>query len=162
MKALYDKAPGTPGSSDLTGKVDLSEFMFSMNTMDVGCTIFKMDKVLRQNDPEFLTVLDNMTNGTLSVAESDFIESRCLNSMDEVERNTFKNAIHLVPTWQQTHEIVFKYLTENFRAPIVKVISLYGTTRVSGKKSLCQRFIISYEDCFLRWCSSNATEEFYC
>ena len=133
MKALYDKAPGKPGSSDLIGKVALSEFMFPLNTMDSRCTIVIMDKVLRQDNPEFLTVHNNMTNGTMTVADSDFIASRCLDNMDPVERNTFKNAIHLVPTWQQTHVIVFKYLMEEFRAPIVKVTSIYGTTRVSGK-----------------------------
>ena len=69
----------------------------------------------------------------MTVADSDFIANRCLDSMDPVERSTFKNAIHLVPTWQQTHAIVFKYLMEEFRAPIVKVISMYGTIRISGK-----------------------------
>ena len=53
--------------------------------------------------------------------------------MDPVERNTFKNIIHLIPTWQQAHTIVFTYLMEEFRAPIVKVTSSYGSIRISGE-----------------------------
>ena len=92
-------APVKPGSSNLTGKVTLSEFMFPLNTMDARCTIVIMDKVLRQDNPEFFTVLNNMKNGTRTVADSDFIASRCLGIMDPAARSTLKNAIHIVPTW---------------------------------------------------------------
>ena len=98
MKALYDKAPGKPGSSDLTGEVSLSEFLFPLDTMDTICTIVIMDKVHMQDNPEVFTVLNNMTNGTIDIVNYDFIASQCLDIMDPVERNTFKNAIHLGPT----------------------------------------------------------------
>ena len=46
-------------------------------------------------------------------------------SREEEERNTFQNALHLVPTWNMTDEIVFNYL-DSLETPIMKLFPKYG------------------------------------
>ena len=45
-----------------------------------------MDKLLRQETPEFLATLSNITGGTIVGVDSTFIASRCLDMMDAPHR----------------------------------------------------------------------------
>jgi hypothetical protein len=55
----------------------------------------------------------------LSAVDVDMICSCCLQNLSEEEQETFKNAIHLVPTWAEASSIVFYYLL-NLGKPIAK------------------------------------------
>ena len=51
-----------------------------------------------------------MREGGLKITDVDIIISRCLDKLSKEERESFKDAIYLVPQWKMAHPIVFKYL----------------------------------------------------
>ena len=53
-----------------------------------------MDQVLRQDNPEFLNILNGMRNGSLESKDVDIILSRCLDKLSKNDRESFKDAIH--------------------------------------------------------------------
>jgi hypothetical protein len=58
--------------------------------------------------------------------------NHCLHNLSEVEKETFKNAIHLVPTWAEASVIVFDYLI-GLGKPIAKWRAAYSTSRRDGR-----------------------------
>jgi len=69
-----------------------------------------MDEVVQQDDICFKSFLDNIANGCLNMDDVDLICNHCLHNLSQVEKETFKNTIHLVPTWAEASGIVFDHL----------------------------------------------------
>ena len=90
-----------------------------------------MDQVLRQDNPEFLNILSRMRTGTLQRKDVDIILSRCIDKFSKDERNSFNDAIHLVPQWKMAHPIVFKYLC-NMNTPLAKITAKLQSMRNDG------------------------------
>jgi hypothetical protein len=131
-KMLFDNSPANPNTADCCGKVGFAEFINSSNTTDAISSVVIMDEVIRQDDLEFKSFLENVANGTMSMEDIALIRSRCLQALPVDERVQFKNAIHLVPTWSEASEIVFDYLS-TIGKPIAKWKAKYSTTRKCGK-----------------------------
>ena len=49
------------------------------------------------------------------------IVSRCMENLEQEERNSFKNAIYLAPTWKKANEVLVDYLKNTLTAPIAKL-----------------------------------------
>ena len=131
MKSIFDNSNGRPDSSDNIGRIVFNDFI-SADHMDTSqSVIVKMDEVLRQDNEVFLKSLNNMRNGSIDDDDVDFLLSRCLDNLDEEERQLFQNALHLVPTWNMTDEIIFNYL-DSFDTPIMKLYPKYSTIRTNG------------------------------
>ena len=97
MTALYDEKPAKPNTADLLGKIAIAEFLDPPNKRQCESTIVVMDEVLRQDNPEFLQLLTRMRQGRLESTDVDIIISRCLDKLSKEERESFKDAIHMVP-----------------------------------------------------------------
>ena len=93
MKAVYDNSPGESGTAYSDGKITMSSFLIPLNTCEVRISIIIMDRVRKQDNSYFVSILDNMRNGTMNVADSNFIASQCLDNMTAVERNTIREEI---------------------------------------------------------------------
>eukprot|EP00957_Ditylum_brightwellii_P198575 15134775-Ditylum_brightwellii.AAC.1 len=65
-----------------------------------------MGEVLRQQDNEFLDVLQDMRYGTMQECHVNFFLSRLLQDMPDDELHTFKKALHIMPTWKQAIPII--------------------------------------------------------
>jgi hypothetical protein len=127
-KMLFDNAPGQPNTADSCGKIVFAEFISSSDTESAVSAVVIMDEVVRQDDPNFKLFLDNVANGSLTMDDVDLIRSRCLENLSEEEQQSFKNAIHLVPTWAEASDIVFHYLC-SLGKPIAKWKASYSTSR---------------------------------
>ena len=60
-----------------------------------------MDKVVRQQDKEFLNVLDLMRNGRMEARHVNLLLTRLLHGMPLKEQQSFDNALHIMPKWKQ-------------------------------------------------------------
>ena len=57
-----------------------------------------MDDDVRQNNLQFLQVLNNFTNVSVTENDTRCLASRCLDLLSEEERTIFSSTIHFVPT----------------------------------------------------------------
>ena len=69
-----------------------------------------------------------MRNGSLETKDVEIILSRCIDKLSKDERESFKDAIHLVPQWKMAHPIVFKYLN-NMKTPLAKIAAQLQSSR---------------------------------
>eukprot|EP00957_Ditylum_brightwellii_P080253 6104439-Ditylum_brightwellii.AAC.1 len=91
-----------------------------------------MDEVVRQQDPEFLDVLNSMQNGAMKESHANFLLLRCLAQLSPEEKDKFKDAIHMIPTWKQTVPITVQYLKQ-LNVPIAKAAVKLLSNKVTGK-----------------------------
>ena len=100
MKTLYHSTVGKVGGSDLARQISFADYINPIDEDMTMSTLIVMDEDIRQNDLQFLQVLNNVTSG--SVIENDVrcLASRCFDLLSEEEHNIFSNAIHRVPTWE--------------------------------------------------------------
>ena len=92
-----------------------------------------MDEVVRQEDPQLLSLLSHMREGAVDDSDVKFVFSRLLDSMDSATQEKFRTeAIHLVPTWKMAHPIVFDYLQRQLNAPIAIMRASYQSPRLNG------------------------------
>ena len=131
MTALYDDKKAKANTADMLGKIAIAEFLDPPNKRQCESTIVVMDQVLRQDNPEFLNILNGMRNGSLESKDVDIILSRCLDKLPKNDRESFKDAIHLVPQWKMAHPIVFKYLL-TMKTPLAKVTAGLQSERWDG------------------------------
>ena len=69
-----------------------------------------------------------MREGSLKNTDVDIILSRCLDKLPKNDRESFKDAIHLVPQWKMAHPIVFKYLL-TMKTPLAKMTAILQSGR---------------------------------
>ena len=111
-----------PGTADALGMVAFSEILDPPNTNVMESVIVSMKHVLRQDDPPFLDLLSAMRNGNVSRDQADILVGRCLYKLSPDEKEDFnKNALSLVPTWNQANLINHKYLLHTTTNPIAKI-----------------------------------------
>ena len=120
MKICYNDAVSKTGTSDLSVKIIFPDYISPIDEENRGCPLVVMDQDIRQNHLQILRVLTNITNGCVTENDARFSASRCHDVLSEEEQSRFTNAIHIVPTWIQTHKIVFHYLMKNVNTPICK------------------------------------------
>ena len=60
IKAIYDKYDARPGTSNFFGKIYVHDFTYPPVTSKFTSTIVVMYEVLRQDNPEFLSLLKNL------------------------------------------------------------------------------------------------------
>ena len=134
MKPYYDRSPAKPGTSDLAGKVAISNFMFPDDEDISKSTFVSMKTVIRQSDDRFKQLLTNMRNGCVNDDDVDFILARCLDKLSEEERQTFKtDTIHLTPDWKSTQRIVYQYLNSSLETPLAKFRAKLNSIRANGQ-----------------------------
>ena len=91
-----------------------------------------MDKVVRQNDPTFKSVLHNLREGTMDERSTDFLLKRCIYNLCPEEQEVFEStAIYLMPTWDQTRRITLKYL-KTFNGPYTAIRLQYNSCNIQG------------------------------
>ena len=129
--ANYDTRPGSVGSAECVGKVKLAEFRNGCN----GCesTVVIMDNVVRQDDSEFKEFLGRMRSGGLTPADAQWVHDKCLDKMSPEQKQEFKDAIHICPTWKQANRKSFDYLNDVLKEPIAIVRAKLRTSTSSGK-----------------------------
>jgi hypothetical protein len=135
MKAVYDSKPsrGRHGSEQM-GKIAFKDFIDPPPNSGVNSTVVILDEVLRQTDPVFKKLLEDMREGKMDDNDCDIIFQRMLANMGEEERDTFVvDALHLVPTWKQANEINIRYLQTELNTPIARFAADLSTTRGDGK-----------------------------
>ncbi|KAK3926418.1 ATP-dependent DNA helicase [Frankliniella fusca] len=71
------------------------------DTMDAA---FILKKIHRQNDLEFLEVLNNISMGQVSMKDYNLLSTRFTNALSCEELKEFRNALHLYPTVNQVHQ----------------------------------------------------------
>ena len=81
-------------------------------------TIVYMDEVLRQDDPQFLGLLNAMREGQWTDVEENFLLSRLESNLDESECAEFQkeDVLTLVPKWADAQKIIFDYLQHKMTA----------------------------------------------
>ncbi len=132
MKAMYDQSPGRPGTADYVGRIAFSEFRSPPDPEQAVSISVVMDEVLRQDDETFKRLLTRMHEGNIQDEDVDFLLGRCLDKLPHEERSSFEqNALHLVPTWKLTHQIVFEYL-QSFDTPVAKFKARLQSIRSNG------------------------------
>ena len=132
MKSLYDNNIGKPNSADHFGQLAFNELLDSDHLDTTDTIVVKMDQVLRQDDPTFLKLLNNIRFGFIDDSDVELLLSRCFDRLCPEEQATFNNAIHLVPVWSMSDKIIFDYLL-SFTTPIVKIRSIYNSIRSNGE-----------------------------
>eukprot|EP00957_Ditylum_brightwellii_P063608 4828435-Ditylum_brightwellii.AAC.1 len=60
-----------------------------------------MDEVMRQQDKEFLNVLDLTRNGRMDARHINLLLTRLLHDMPLKEHQSFDNDLHIMPKWKQ-------------------------------------------------------------
>jgi hypothetical protein len=136
MKAVYDNKPsrGRDGGAERMGRIAFHEFINPSSGSGANSTIVFLDDVLRQTDPIFKKLLQNMREGAMDDADCELIFSRMLADMSPDDRKTFeRDALHLVPTWKQANAINIKYLQEELDTPIARYLAQLSTSRGDGK-----------------------------
>ena len=87
MKGMHDiTASKSATSGDASGKIAIHEFMYPTDISNTNSLVVVMDKVMRQRDPVFLSILKNMETGSLSRDQIDVLLSRRLQNIDVHER----------------------------------------------------------------------------
>ena len=109
-KSMISEEVGKANSADAVGRIVIHDFLHSKNDSNVKSTVVVMEDVIRQTDRLYLSLLQNMTNDTMEDKDVEFIKEKCLDQLSQEERDSFKNAIHLVPQWKMAHPIVKRYL----------------------------------------------------
>ena len=133
MKPYFDNSSAKPGSSDMAGKIAVSEFMYPDESTSRS-TFVSMKTVIRQDNIDFKQLMWNMRNGTISDANVDFILSRCLDVLPIEDRRRFKSpkTIHLTPDWKSTQHIIHEYISSTLETPIAKFRANLSSIRSNG------------------------------
>jgi len=97
---------------------------------------------LRQDNPEVLSIMSNMTNGAMTDTDAMFIANCCWDIMDMVERGLFRYVLNMAPTWNQTYGI-FQSPYHEFNTPIFKVTNMYDNMSPGSKHYLAKRVFLS-------------------
>jgi hypothetical protein len=119
QKSMYSKDIGRPTTSDHLGRIVIQDFLHPLDLEEVKSTIVVMDEVLRQDDIAYLSFLENIRNGCVTGDDVSFIIDKCRDM-----KETFKDAIHLVPRWKMAHPIVHEYI-QNMTTPVAKIKAQY-------------------------------------
>eukprot|EP00957_Ditylum_brightwellii_P142865 10885782-Ditylum_brightwellii.AAC.1 len=91
-----------------------------------------MGEVVRQKDPELLDVLDAIQNIEMKESHVNFLLSYCLSNLSSEEKEKFKDALHIMPTWKQTVPVTVQYLKQ-LNVPIDIIVAKLSTKKVTGK-----------------------------
>jgi hypothetical protein len=124
QQTVFDSKPPKPGSGGAHGQIAFTKFIHPDlvdGSVTTRSTSVFMDKVLRQDEPQLRRLLLHMRDGEVDDADVELLVSRCLENLDLEERESFKHAIHLAPTWAKANEILVDYLTNDLTGPIAKV-----------------------------------------
>ena len=95
-------------------------------------SVFLLDEVVCQEDPQFLGFLSHPWMGELQDQDIDFLTSRCLDTLPLEEQEHFKDALHLVPMWKMGHDITFNYLNDDLNQPIAVLQAVKQTVVDQG------------------------------
>jgi hypothetical protein len=133
MKPYFDESYAKAGSSDMAGRIAMSDFMNPDETT-ARSTFVSMKTVIRQNDNEFKELLSNMRNGCVNDANVEFILSRCLDQLSTEVYRIFQSpgTIHLTPDWKSTQSIIHRYLSSTLETPIAKFRASLNSIRTNG------------------------------
>jgi len=134
-KAVYSTDTPVASTSDAVGKIAFhDDFLDPPDSDVVEAYIVVMDEVLRQNDRDFLRLLDHMREGAMNEDDVELLFSRHIDQLEQQEKELFnRESLHLVPTWKAATEIIFNYLQHTLTAPIAKFTANYSSARSDGK-----------------------------
>ena len=99
MKTFCDSTVVKVGGSDLDGKISFEDYINPIDEDVIRSTLIVMDEDIMINDLQFLQVLNNVTNGSVTENSARCLASRCFDLLPEEEYNIFSNAIHFIPNW---------------------------------------------------------------
>ena len=136
MKGIHSmKQADREDSSDFVGKLSFHNFLRRDPDSGTISLVVLMDEVLRQQDNEFLNVLDAMRCGAMQECHVNFLLSRLLQDMPDDELRTFEKALHIMPTWKQAIPIVVEYL-RSLNTPIARIFAQYSSKK-GTKRNHC-------------------------
>ena len=120
------------GKSGHLGKLAFKRFLDPDDVRDARSLIVMMNQVQRQNQSQYKLLLDNARYGKMSQNDVNILLSRCYYRLKPEEQKSFDEAIHLCPTWSQTHGITVEYL-KSLSQPVSIIKAQYHTTRTCNK-----------------------------
>lgn len=116
-RSFYSPVNGNK-PAEAVGKLVVANFLNPPDKELEESSVFLLDEVVCQEDPQFLGFLSRLRSGGLQDHDKDFLTSRCLDTLPLEEQERFKDALHLVPMWKMGHEITFNYLNDDLDQPI--------------------------------------------
>ena len=116
------------GKSANLGKLAFKQFLDPVDVTEARSLIVMMNQVQRQNQSQYKLLLDNARYGKMTQKDVNILLSRCYYNLKSDEKKSFDEAIHLCPTWSQTHDITVNYL-KSLRKPVATIKAQYETTR---------------------------------
>eukprot|EP00957_Ditylum_brightwellii_P036299 2748997-Ditylum_brightwellii.AAC.1 len=135
MKSIHSSKPAVNvHTSDFVGVSSLKCFVNRHSSTGTESLVVMMDEVIRQQDPEFWGVLDAIQNGAIKESHVGFLVLHCLSNLLPEEKDKFKDALHIIPTWKQTVPTTVQYLKQ-LNIPITKVVAKISTKKVTGKNN---------------------------
>ena len=92
MKALFDprEPSGDPSHACGIGKVAFELFRDPPDDEEERAVTVVMDETMRQKDPTFKRVIQEMRDGNVSDATVEVLQGRRLNKLPQAERETFE------------------------------------------------------------------------
>ena len=97
-------------SSYYMGRLDFRNFIQRQPDSGTDSLIVILYEVIRQDDQEFQDILCAMRNGSMIKYTSDFLLSLLLVRLSIDERETFDDALHIMPQWKMIFPITVSYL----------------------------------------------------
>eukprot|EP00957_Ditylum_brightwellii_P153411 11676382-Ditylum_brightwellii.AAC.1 len=120
MNSIHGSKPAAKVlSSDFVGVSTFNCFLNRHPSTGTKSLVVMIDEVVRQQDLAFLDVLDAMQNRTMKDVHVNFLLLHCLSNLSLGEKDKFKDAPHIMPTWKQTVPITVQYL-KHLNVPIAK------------------------------------------
>ncbi|KAK3917520.1 ATP-dependent DNA helicase, partial [Frankliniella fusca] len=93
-----------------------------------------LDQIMRQNDNDFQSVLNNIGDGSITSADYNFLKTRFTTSVSKTERVSFKDSVHLFSTRLEVVNFNRERLANlktsaNERLPVARVPAIHNTKR---------------------------------
>ena len=136
---IYDTRAAPPGAAARTcGRIAFANFINPPDAEQAQSTVVVMENVLRQTDRYFLQLLDHVRKGTLVRSDDHvkYVFKKMLHNLPPAERDKFRGALHLVPTWKQGDGILFNYLQNEMTEPLAFMFAHFQTIKQNQKNCL--------------------------
>ena len=83
--------------SDFVGTSSFNCFINRHSSTGTKSLVVVMDEVVRQQDSDFLEVLDAMRYGAMKESHVNFLLSRHLSKLSPEDKEKIKDALHIMP-----------------------------------------------------------------
>eukprot|EP00957_Ditylum_brightwellii_P055387 4197774-Ditylum_brightwellii.AAC.1 len=130
MKGIHN--PNDPGCSDNIGRLAIKSHLYRDEDIHTKSLVVVMDEVVRQQDKEFLNVLDSPRNGRMEDRHINFMLIRLLHDMPLKDQQSFDNDLNTMSTWKEAIPMTGTYL-RSLNIIIAKIVAQYSSKQGIGK-----------------------------